>query len=238
MKTVGSYKELYNSLPTVEFANSIVNQQADFRELLENIGKDIVSHNCQDVVGVRLLHKHNSIEDNELMIEVEEVVEGRQALSTVKTSGDVGYFTYVPNVWSCTANGDIVPLEYTDISCVSIDEDFFTDNGELFRSVSRRLAGHRLENLLGLTIISKPTFQFDGITHAAVEYSDIERDANIIIARRRDKLDRSRLIETTWDFSTSTMTSCTPSCYSYCVQYSPGHAIEHYSQHIFEDDSP
>ena len=111
-----NYSEIsksYNNLPTVFEANEYLNKHNTkqiFYELFEIIKK----YNLENTVGVRLLHKHNDISSNEIMLEKSNFDEDGFALITQATtiSEELTDESYVPNSWDSLAlppsNGNFV----------------------------------------------------------------------------------------------------------------------------------
>jgi hypothetical protein len=73
----------YNSLHGIERAKEVLTVP-EFQLLLDELSALVLRYQLHDMIGLRLLHKHNDIYESEVMVEREEYdLHGHPCLSTV-----------------------------------------------------------------------------------------------------------------------------------------------------------
>lgn len=226
---------VYNSLMDVEDANRIFKGERTYEAALDKLGKAILRHGHENVIGARLLHRHNDLRPGDVMVEFYEELEGDGPALTTQRFEERVVGAKVPAVWACLSDGDITPLEYCDASLSPVPATFFDEARPLFAEAAAIVQEFDLDNLIGLSLLNKDALKYDNETHAALEITDEERVANVVTVKSREDVDLSKHIETTWTFDSNVVMSCIRNCYSYCVIYSPGHAIKHHNWHSFDD---
>ena len=225
----------YNLLMDVSDAD-IALKQHRYRDALEALGRVLVRNNLNRNIGVRLLHRHNDVGPEEIMLEVPELTaDGANALATIRIKRSEQHEP-IPGVWRCRPGGELEVLEFVDRCCLSNQEERILEEGkEAFRECGRIIDEFELSDLLGLCFINKPHLRFDRSIEAIVELIDEQRSANVVSIKPLSYLEGKTSVETTWQFDSNVTMQCIANCYSYCIEYSPGHAIKHHSWHSFPD---
>lgn len=123
----------YNSLESVEEADRIFRSRANADEFLDRAGEILVRAGLDELVAVRLLHKHNDISANEIMLERFETSEEHgETVVTQRTSlGDADQVC-TPCIWKCLDNGEILALEFTTKDMENIHPAFFEEHRNVF----------------------------------------------------------------------------------------------------------
>ncbi|HEX6095385.1 MAG TPA: hypothetical protein VF432_03590 [Thermoanaerobaculia bacterium] len=216
---------LYNRLPDVRDADVAFQTARDRDAFLGEIGDLICGHGLELYVGVSLLHKHNPVSDDQLMVEVfDEITYQRPALMMQRMASDIAP-GHVPVVFRVADDDDaLVPMEH---SAVEPARDAYT---ELARRMATFLPPfcatvrkYRYEDLIGLYIVREsllPVAEGERL----IERIDGERAANVTSAEIPPTEAGSRLIPTTWWFTSGEGSTrwCVPrECYSKKICYEP-----------------
>jgi hypothetical protein len=189
---------IYNSLPDVIIADKRL-KSLDWDAVLDDLSDVILAHKLQDVFGIRLLHIHNEIGPDEIMLELEENFDGRRkCLSTVAMNMlNVSAATY-PNSWMLW-QGQMEPLEHSSDPEVSLSaiarqriSSFFTDFADVLR-------GHGAEQLLGPCVIRRRFYATKPNDRAIlIEVTDNIRRANLLHFADPTEYETNNLIDATW----------------------------------------
>ena len=170
----------YNSLPEVFLADSALLSN-DRNNIIEKLFEIIYKHKAEAFVGLRLLHKHNTIFENELMIEdVSFDKEGfaliTRAQAIVGRSEDI-----VPNSW-ILSNFTFIPLEYSKRELVH--EPTFNPDTQIvfFTELAEKLLELGVSQLIGPALISSDLVEKNKPQGANLmfEMSDHDGRANIL----------------------------------------------------------
>lgn len=227
--------EIYNALPGIERANDAIRKDGNFESLMSGLGRVILDHQLEDVVGIRLLHRHNDLRPGDLMIEDLESVDDVPALVTARyRKGEIS-FDYLPSMWACRGDSGFQELEYSKRDLLPIDSIFVRDHIRFFSDFAAKARELQIEDFLGVCVLDKNEFLIDKNLQTEVESTDVNRPANVIVVRSKDLVRTENYFETTWQVHRESNTSCPTTCCSYCTPRSPGHAISHHTVHPTPD---
>jgi hypothetical protein len=220
---------IYNQLLLVQQADLAVKKSPRFDEFLHRAGELFVANQVNKTVGVFLLHRHNSIDDNTLMLERAGIRNGETVLITGPNPISSGLG--VPTRWALT-NGSFAPTEFGTDSELGEQLVELKAKADFLSSFANLLVEYKLESYLGLCLFDRDYFHEDRSDMILVEESELDTSSNIVKWVRNFD-DKSKLIQTVWHFESPLVAGpgCVPLCKQYCVMYSPGHAIEHYPIH-------
>lgn len=212
----------YNNLSTVFEANEYLNKHNTkqiFYELFEVIKK----YNLENTVGVRLLHKHNDISSNEIMLEKSNFDEDGFALITQATtiSEELTDESYVPNSWQLV-NGRFIPMEFSHKKLLADSEMNPENYANFFYDFEEILSKFHQEKILSPAILASTyVMNYSDIDSIMIELSALDDRANIL--RYTKEYNNIDYIETFWSISDSdtTIKGCQRICPS--VQNPPVH---------------
>ncbi len=227
-----NHQNQYNELADVVSSSDYVKSHPKFDSVLLAIGEMLVRHQLNEVIGVRLLHRHNELHNNEYMIEAAgTLADGRDALITTRRMLESSPVEFVPVIWKCLENGEVIPLEFCEKAVVSLEADFFVKNKIFFAEFFEAISTHGLERHLGLCLLVKSALLHDKATHLMVENIDETAVANVVTLKARATFDSSNAIETVWDYSAARRQYCYPQVCVFCTDRSPGHEISRHRWH-------
>lgn len=221
---------LYNGLPLVFAADAAVKSNEKFDDFLRVAGALIVEAGLANIAGVFLLHRHNVLKEENLMLEEYGWFRQEPALITHPANANKYGKIATPTRWAIV-DSTYIPVEY------SIDEDLHANfetlsrNRDFLNKYANAVAKYGFAGNLGLCIFDRDYFHQDRAGNILVEESSLEEESNIVFWTKRENY-TNNLIETVWHFASDVSgPDCVPLCSQYCAQYSPGHAIEHYPNH-------
>mmetsp|Transcript_71439 Transcript_71439/g.83105 ORF Transcript_71439/g.83105 Transcript_71439/m.83105 type:complete len:242 (+) Transcript_71439:24-749(+) len=202
------YDSYHNSLPSVEEAEKELIASAAMEDFLEASKKIIVKHQLEKAVGLRLIHKHFSVEAGEIMME-EFLVHGEEpALVThpvdtekAKSAGAL------PASWILSENGNFEVFETSTDPAIKrnidlINREFLKEMGELLRE--RKMFG-----MLALAILRRDAL---GVSSGQAYLEKTYPKQSIVKLRERSEL--SKHIRTSWSFSSEVDTlACEPDAF-------------------------
>lgn len=197
MQTQDSHSHLYNSLYPVADAN---------RRLEELGGEDVVGEllavirgaGLQDVLGIRLLHKHNDIDAAEWMVERAVVDAEGYALITAVEGRQSGN-ALARNSWRYI-DGAFVPVEFSDPALVTAPDFDLDEHAAVFDRIADVLKANAAELVLGPCLnYSKSVASNSPAPDAAfLEKTDFENRANVVRYVSRDEVAFAASAKTKW----------------------------------------
>ncbi|HEX2059962.1 MAG TPA: hypothetical protein VHK90_04415 [Thermoanaerobaculia bacterium] len=202
---------VYNALPAVYDADEALAAQAERAAFFQEVGDLICGHELDAFVGVSLLHKHNTVDDGQVMVEhYDESRYGRPALVMQRVAWDERP-DRVPVVMKVGDDGaSLLPIEHSSIAPARdaygrLDEKLAVF-APAFCDVVRK---YRFEELIALCIRRESVIPLaDG--EELLERSDVARVANVTTATTIAPGVRN--VTTTWWFVPSEGGSETRKC--------------------------
>lgn len=230
---------IYNHLPNVELADTMLSA-AGRVQVLSKLSKLIVQYGLEETIGIRLLHKHNLIDENEIMLEREERdSSGRPCLTThAIAQKDVVGGPKIANSWR-TSDNRAVPIEFSvDPLVASCWRDEIVQLLKQFGVLTSKLY---VSGFMGPAILPRKFYSEHRPVFPAIllERTDRSRRANVVQYEPLDALKQINFIETTWKVQTNFagghefLQGCSTYCakgacvpISACVRDDDGHTPE------------
>lgn len=230
-----SSAQVYNALPAVEVADEKLAAMGRLATLMP-LCETILKHNLEETVGIRLLHNHNEIADDELMLELEEVDRDETyCLSTLAVGKTSCSATPYPNSW-LLRSGIPVPLEYSLDPLVVAESDEVASKKDFFKEFQEDLDRLNVADLLGLCVLKRRFYEerkpAGGQEVVLVETTDVKRRANVLKFYSDGRFNMENLIQTVWvavrEEATPTVAQtckpfCAPVAVIHCESSSEGH---------------
>jgi hypothetical protein len=221
----------YNRLPDVLVADATLHGMGKL-ETLTPLCETILKYGLEDRIGIRLLHNHNQISQDEMMLEQEEIdKDGTYCLSTIATKKTDCENKPYANSWLLNKDFNS-PLEYSLDRLVIADSDEIISREDFFNEFSQRLESLNASDLLGLCVLRRKFYEermpVDAAEPQLIETTDVQRRANVLKFYPHHTFNPDNLIETVWVASRETAdieslatctstTSCSPRCYPTAV---------------------
>ena len=193
-----SIASTYNALSDVVVADqrlSDVGREVGINALLSVIR----AHGLEEFIGLRLLHKHNDIAENEIMLEDYRIDQDGFALITQVTSVSKSMSSASPNSWILCDDG-FVPFEFSRPYLLRDSGISPATHPEFFSDLSNALRHAGLARLIGPALT--PSSFVDGQRPAGadlmLESSALDDRANVLRFAVSGELSIGSPIETFW----------------------------------------
>jgi hypothetical protein len=215
---------IFNSLNMVEEANQQVQFEGRLQHYLDAVKPLFFKHGVQKRFGIGLLHRHDSCNDGEHMIESEEEFAGEKALVTRPCLQTPGQTRATPVVWALKG-GALCPLEYsTDM----LAGDLYRAGdipSEFLSEFASFTSSSPIGKWMGLAVVKRKFYQQAKLNEGAVELSSEEERCNVVYLRDRAQY-KTSAIETAWSFSSETDIGkgCDRSCF---IDSGGNHRLHH-----------
>jgi hypothetical protein len=186
----------YNDLMDVQSANRALEERGG-EKVVERYLSIIAEAGLQNEVGIRLLHKHNDLHTDEVMLEADILDEEGFALVTAATS-ESKLVQCACNSWQASPEG-YVPIEYSTSKLV--DPSFSINEHErVFSHLSEALIRDGMSDLLGPCVLySNYVADFSPSEDAAfLEKTDVDSRSNVVRYVLRDDVAFTRSSKTKW----------------------------------------
>jgi hypothetical protein len=171
--------ESYNGLLGIVEANRAL-RTIGGEETVGKILSVIADAGLEDVVGIRLLHRHNNISGDEMMFESDVIdPEGFALITSAVRTSQIEESS--SNSWQFTASG-YLPTEFSDPNLLA-DPDFSVkDHQRTFNYLSEALCDYRAETVLGPCVnYSEFVTSFSpGANSAFLEKTDSDHRLNVV----------------------------------------------------------
>jgi len=149
------HASIYNQLPSVETASCALLKRDNFERFREEFGTLVHRHGFADTVGLRLIHAHFRLNDNEQMCEDFEMIDNTPALVTQPQNQEKINSKAYPASWLFSGNGNCVPFEYASDPAVKRVREKLDALPAFFNEVSELILNHQYETLLALAILKR-----------------------------------------------------------------------------------
>lgn len=215
--------EIYNNLQDVLVADEKLSFMGR-NETLSPLCQTILKYRLEDTVGIRLLHNHNHIGENEVMLEREEMdANGTYCLTTlaVEQAANKGF----ANSWKLD-KGSYFPLEFSADPLVANETDKFIGKEDFIKEFNDQLETLGAAHILGPCVLGRMFYEErkpSGSDVLLVEITDEKRRANILKYYHSHEIKIDKLIQTVWKATAGgnytqnlslaeAMSTCTPIC--------------------------
>lgn len=230
----GRVREIYNTMDEVISADKALNK-LNKEGILDELSTIVLRHRLESHFGIRLLHKHNEINDGELMIERPEcLVDGRDCLTTMATNAPFSSSDMYPNSWRLV-DGAMEAIEYSVDPLVCGNHISSERVGVFFEEFGAVLHRLQVETLLGPCVIPRQFHSKKPNGAILVEETDEDRRANIVAFSDPSTYNAVRLIDATWVVKSPGSTEIVAGCGTHCA--SGGSCVPHSACVIAGDGS-
>lgn len=225
LPNIGTFSaEVYNGLMDVGKADKTLHARDDLEAFFQEVGSLICEHDLENRIGLCLLHNHNSVSDEQRMIEIydEKTYSAPALVMQSMHSGDAPQ--HVPVVMKVQGGNEYNPLTPLEHSALDIARDNYEQlmlKSEAFLPSFQELVKKRgYEDLVGLSVIRADALPCkEG--ESFIERTDAARVANVITAEPEREEANTRYITTNWQFEKAgyrAMAECVIKCLAKCTQ--------------------
>jgi hypothetical protein len=213
-----SNAKVYNKLMEVVAANRAF-QERGGEDAVGRYLSIIAEGGLQDHLGIRLLHKHNDLADDEIMLETD-VIDGEGFALVTAATPTSRPMPQVCNSWQATPHG-YAPIEFSRAELV--DPSFCNHKSRrVLATLADALNADGMADLLGPCVMySRYVAQYAPLSDAAfLEKTDTTNRANVVRYVVRDDISFQNSAKTKWHAKMTTdaagrtvwMTACNCFC--------------------------
>lgn len=152
----------YNSLPPIEKADEDIKSKTFFQAFLNRAGEIIRSHKLEDYVGVRLIHRHFSLNAGQVMVEKFEQIDSVPSLVTsaedISLAREKGA---VPSGWIFSKSNPVV-FEFSTDLAVKDGLALIQNSLNFLREMREVIEEFKLEELMAVGVLKKQSVVAEG----------------------------------------------------------------------------
>jgi hypothetical protein len=197
----------YNDLPSVEMSNTGLLNSGKSDNFLAEARSLIANYDSIDFLGVRLVHKHNTLVDGDIMLEEFKYDEGEPMFVTsnkhITTAGGI------PASWIITSDGLRVFEYSTDVAAFSAFQ-YLDEHSEPLRMLRNTIQKYALESYFAPSILKLESLENFNPSYQLVEKSrmivndGIKIHENIVKGVPDDVFLGMNVIRTSWTINSET----------------------------------
>lgn len=203
-----NYRRHYNALPSADESNLKLKNSTQFKPFLKDAEEVVTRYGFESHVGFRLLHKHFSAEDNQIIAEEYKVVEGIPSLVTwAQTFEEAQAQSALPASW-VFKNGQEKPLmfEASTDEAVQVGAQMLQREPEFMEEMSKLLYTSGLNDLLAVSLLKR------GSLVGSDDQMYVERTSmdgyKSILQLGYEKDQPENIIRTSWSFKGPRQQGC------------------------------
>jgi hypothetical protein len=215
-----SHGRTYNRLSGAKKSDALLKASSSrFQSFMEEAQEVVAEYDLQDSFGLRLIHRHFPIENDSLMVEDYEVVNGTpslvtqaQGLESAKRVGAIPaswIFTDEPNDGGLLFEASTDPAVHTAHSKLKDPDGFFTKIGGLLRR-------HKLNDLLSLSVLVRNRL-VAGENQMYMENTYKSSGRSVVQLWDIKEKPLESFVRTSWSFEGSKLQGCVCSSWWICT---------------------
>lgn len=205
------YRNYYNSLPSVEDNDAALKASPQFIPFLKNTEEIITRYELEYSVGLRLIHRHFTLSDNQVMSESYELVQGTPSLVTQAHSyEEAEEREAIPASWifSNVKQEEPLLLEASTDSAVRSGSKQLQKSPEFFDEMSKLLQETQLNNLFSVAILRRDSL-VAGEEQSYMEVNSHDTPKSVVQIWN-DNNTLGNTIRTSWSFKGPRQQRCWP----------------------------
>lgn len=191
--------ENYNQLAgPIEADRTLWTDLEETIAVMREIGDLVILAGLQDVVCLRLLHRHLRMDAGSMMLEYDTPTAGSRALITARTQRDDAS-DFLPNMLAVTDFG-LASAEYSSRSVFTSPQRIadILEEGSVLYAIRKLIIDAELQSVLAIGFHNKLFFDAGGADSIMIEVTDEAKGQSIISWEPDD--DISEVIQTLWGF--------------------------------------
>jgi len=152
----------YNSLDPIEKADADLKSEVSFNSFLGKVGEIVTAYKLEDYVGVRLIHRHFSLNPGQVMVENFEKV--KDVSSLVTTPHDISLAREkgaVPSAW-IFLDSQLAVFEFSTDPAVKVGLKKVKDSQGFLGDIRKVIKEFDLQDLISIGVIAKQSLIAEG----------------------------------------------------------------------------
>jgi hypothetical protein len=220
----------YNALPSVEKADAELRTKSSFHDFLSNAERIVLSHGLEDLVGLRLIHRHFPLDQEHVMVEkfglheeVPSLITSAQHVSIAREN------EAVPASWIVSGAYPVV-FEFSTDTAVRNGIERLRQSPLFFTEIMDLIKDNNLQELLAISVSKRSGLEALS-DQLYVEHNFVDVGSSIVQIEESSNI--SDGIRTGWAFSGPKSVKCRAS--SVCLQIPPEFGGGHEKSYMHED---
>lgn len=199
----------YNALPSVVKSDEELQKSSQFQAFLKDADEIVTRYELNNLVGLRLIHQHFFLGDNQVMAERYEVVNNVPSLITQAISfEEAKKMDALPSSWIFPTSGknELVLFETSSDPAVMQAKSILEKSPNFFNEMGKAIGEYNLNHLLSLAILKRDSLiaQEDQI-YAEINSHEHNRS---IVQLLNTKDITSNSVRTSWSFKGPKQVDC------------------------------
>jgi len=213
----------YNKLSTVEEADKNLHSNPKFESVLKKAGEIITHNELESYFGLRLIHRHFPLKNNQIMVEEHQILSGKPSLVTYAHSLEEAKEKQVfLSSWMFSPDSnDIYAFEATIDEAAKTGAMLVQRNPQFLDDMEKLLRENNLNNLLSLAVLKRESLPATK-DQIYLEVNSSSEETSVV-QLWNDKESPHNSIVTSWSFNGPSQLKCS----SKCSATSSGHAYSH-----------
>jgi len=213
----------FNGLPSIEAADAEMRTQNKLNTAFSVLGPIFVKHDMCRTWGISLLHKHWSVQDEELPITVVSKVDApREYELRPRMNFSKAFYPAILAVGE-GSESLLEPLEYSGDEAAQLAVEELCAKPEFVREFCNALTTNNLASAFGLGVPRAVTNGFELVEFTYEERTSVSKELPSA------QVAEMKVIETAWMFGKGAAGTCEKSCFAKCNV--PGHTGTHTPVH-------
>ncbi len=185
----------YNSLPSIEEADSIFKRKDGFDDFLEEAGNLAHKYDLAEVMGLGLLHKHFDLESGQVMFEN---YINRSLVTSAHNISALQHQNALPYGWIFSNSGSMEVFEFSTDPVVQSTVKQIKDS-KFLQEMHNLFVEHQMQDLFALSILNKELLEHKaGYIYQEMNYGDAKHS---VVQLVEANLTNNADIITSWSFS-------------------------------------
>lgn len=152
----------YNALPSVEQADEKLQSKSAFQDFLLKTKRIIVSHGLENIIGLRLIHRHFNLNQEQVMVENFEMHKGIPSLiTTAHHIADAHKKGAVPSSWILSGSHPVV-FEFSTDQAVRSGIEKMLAAPKFLPEIMGALLEDGFQDLLAVSISTRDSLVVEG----------------------------------------------------------------------------
>ena len=190
----------YNALPLSGEADLELKKNGNLNKFLEDVAPVVEKYDFGHSIGFRLLHRHETLEEGQVMVENFDHWKGVPALITTLENKDTPKI--YPASWSCGSSG-LTVFEYSKDSRAKKVAKKLGANPAFLGEIKDLLIENKLEHILAPAILTRENFVHFNATQPLYELIRPAPYASILVNKSLEEIRAvseagGNLVRTTW----------------------------------------
>lgn len=198
-----TYVQRYNSLPTLEDADRILRSSPNFHKCLQDAKEIVLDYGLEKYVGLRLIHQHFPLKDQEIVTETCERIGGELSLvSSVLTYEGAKHKGALPSSWILSEEGQVYVFETSVDPAVARNIQLIEQHPDFFKRMATALKNYKLSNSLALAVLQRDYLEEPTEDNLFLEAQHLN-GKNVVQLKNRNDFEADKIINSAWSFTGS-----------------------------------